>query len=107
MGNPMILTTQVSSTPQAGQAYFLAGEPVMPTGVQFEGVKFFESTNFPSKSVTALLIIVLCFSEVVKDSSSDYKQSGLELTPNAQVLINNNDDFADLSFYSTIRCSRV
>ena len=39
--------------PQAGQGYFLAGEPVMPTGVQFEGVKFFESTNFPNKTVSA------------------------------------------------------
>jgi hypothetical protein len=25
----------------------------MPTGVQFEGVKFFESTNFPIKNITA------------------------------------------------------
>jgi hypothetical protein len=53
-GNPMMPNNaSFYMGPQAGQAYFLAGEPVMPTGVQFEGVKFYESTNFPSKNVSA------------------------------------------------------
>ena len=34
MGNPMIPNNaSFFQGPQAGQAYFLAGEPVMPTGV--------------------------------------------------------------------------
>jgi len=98
MGNPMIPNNaSFFQGPQAGQAYFLAGEPVMPTGVQFEGVKFFESTNFPTKNITASI-----------DGGSNY--SSLEVAqgfffgpqaigvgiggPNAQVLINNNDDFS-------------
>ena len=50
MANPMMPNnSSFYMGPQAGQGYFLAGEPVMPTGVQFEGVKFFESTNFPTR----------------------------------------------------------
>lgn len=41
MGNPMMPNNaSFFMGPQAGQGYFLAGEPVMPTGVIFEGVKF-------------------------------------------------------------------
>jgi hypothetical protein len=37
---------------QYGQAQFVGGEPVMPSGFVFEGVRFFESTNFPDKTAT-------------------------------------------------------
>ena len=33
--------------PAYGQAGFVAGQPVMPTGFLFEGVRWFESTNLP------------------------------------------------------------
>ena len=100
MGNPMMPNNaSFFQGPQAGQGYFLAGEPVMPTGVQFEGVKFFESTNFPIKTQQATL-----------GSGSDPGAGTYEVAqgyffgpqavgvgiggPNAQVLINNNDDFS-------------
>jgi hypothetical protein len=83
--------------PQAGQGYFLAGEPVMPTGVQFEGVKFFESTNFPSKSVQASFTGGAPYSaeEVAQGYFFGPQSVGVGIGgPNAQVLINNNDDFS-------------
>jgi hypothetical protein len=98
MGNPMMPNNaSFYMGPQAGQGYFLAGEPVMPTGVQFEGVKFFESTNFPNKSIAA------SFTDVASYSNQDVAQGfffgpqavGVGIGgPNAQVLINNNDDFS-------------
>ena len=36
--------------PAYGQAGFVAGQPVMPTGFLFEGVRWFESTNLPEQS---------------------------------------------------------
>ena len=39
-----------------GQATFVAGEPIMPTGFVFEGVRFFESTNMPN-AITAWLTL--------------------------------------------------
>ena len=36
--------------PAYGQAGFVAGQPVMPTGFLFEGVRWFESTNLPETS---------------------------------------------------------
>ena len=93
MGNPMIPNNaSFFQGPQAGQAYFLAGEPVMPTGVQFEGVKFFESTNFPLK-ITALLTIVLMLLGIEFFFGPQAIGVGIG-GPNAQVLINNNDDFS-------------
>jgi hypothetical protein len=98
MGNPMMPNNaSFYQGPQAGQGYFLAGEPVMPTGVQFEGVKFYESTNFPTKNVSA------SFTDSVSYSSQEVAQGfffgpqaiGVGVGgPNAQVLINNNDDFS-------------
>ena len=101
MANPMMPNnTSFYMGPQAGQGYFLAGEPVMPTGVQFEGVKFFESTNFPMKTQLAQL----------GTGSDDPGTGNFEVAqgyffgpqsvgvgiggPHAQVLINNNDDFS-------------
>jgi hypothetical protein len=84
--------------PQAGQAYFLAGEPVMPTGVQFEGVKFYESTNFPTKNVTASFDGTggtYASREVAQGYFFGPQSIGVGIGgPNAQVLINNNDDFS-------------
>jgi hypothetical protein len=82
---------------QYGQAQFVAGEPVMPSGFVFEGVRFFESTNFPSKTITVDI-------GDGNGASSRTTPAGLFFGPqaigvgiggpNAQVLINNNDDFS-------------
>jgi hypothetical protein len=98
MGNPMMPNNaSFYMGPQAGQAYFLAGEPVMPTGVQFEGAKFFESTNFPNKSVSASFSGGAPYSnqEVTQGFFFGPQAIGVGIGgPNAQVLINNNDDFS-------------
>jgi hypothetical protein len=78
-----------------GQASFVAGEPIMPTGFVFEGVRFFESTNMPSQTATA----------TIGGTSTTYDSAiGMFFGPqsvgvgiggnNAQVLLNNNDDFS-------------
>ena len=78
-----------------GQATFVAGEPIMPTGFVFEGVRFFESTNMPSQTQNA----------TIAGTTQDYNAAiGIFFGPqsvgvgiggnNAQVLLNNNDDFS-------------
>jgi len=98
MGNPMMPNNaSFFQGPQAGQGYFLAGEPVMPTGVQFEGVKFFESTNFPTKTQAATLGATPGAGtyEVAQGYFFGPQAVGVGIGgPNAQVLINNNDDFS-------------
>ena len=98
MGNPMMPNNaSFYMGPQAGQAYFLAGEPVMPTGVQFEGVKFYESTNFPIKNVNASFDggSTYASKEVAQGYFFGPQAIGVGIGgPNAQVLINNNDDFS-------------
>ena len=98
MGNPMMPNNaSFFQGPQAGQGYFLAGEPVMPTGVQFEGVKFFESTNFPTKTQAATLGSSPGAGtyEVAQGYFFGPQAVGVGIGgPNAQVLINNNDDFS-------------
>ena len=99
MANPMMPNNaSFYMGPQAGQAYFLAGEPVMPTGVQFEGVKFYESTNFPSKNVTTSFAGTggtYASQEVAQGYFFGPQAIGVGIGgPNAQVLINNNDDFS-------------
>jgi hypothetical protein len=98
MGNPMMPNNaSFYMGPQAGQGYFLAGEPVMPTGVQFEGVKFFESTNFPTKNITASFDAGSTYAskEVAQGYFFGPQAIGVGIGgPNAQVLINNNDDFS-------------
>jgi hypothetical protein len=98
MGNPMMPNNaSFYMGPQAGQGYFLAGEPVMPTGVQFEGVKFFESTNFPTKNVSASFNNGSTYTsqEVAQGYFFGPQSIGVGIGgPNAQVLINNNDDFS-------------
>ena len=41
--------------PAYGQAGFVAGQPVMPTGFLFEGVRWFESTNLPETSYNLII----------------------------------------------------
>jgi hypothetical protein len=99
MGNPMLPNnSSFYQGPQAGQGYFLAGEPVMPTGVQFEGVKFFESTNFPTKSISTSFTGTggtYSAQEVAQGYFFGPQAIGVGIGgPNAQVLINNNDDFS-------------
>jgi hypothetical protein len=97
-GNPMMPNNaSFYQGPQAGQGYFLAGEPVMPTGVQFEGVKFYESTNFPTKNITASFTDSPAYTsqEVAQGFFFGPQAVGVGVGgPNAQVLINNNDDFS-------------
>jgi hypothetical protein len=82
---------------QFGQAQFVAGEPVMPSGFVFEGVRFFESTNFPTKSIT---VDINDGDGSVSHDTPPALFFGPQAVgvgiggPNAQVLINNNDDFS-------------
>jgi len=71
----------------------------MPTGVQFEGVKFYESTNFPIKNVTAAFDAGTGNNYTSKEVAQGFffgpQSVGVGIGgPNAQVLINNNDDFS-------------
>ena len=84
--------------PAYGQAGFVAGQPVMPTGFLFEGVRWFESTNLPEKE----------FQVTITDASITNTNTGaaqlIFFGPqavgvgiggnNAQILLNNNDDFS-------------
>ena len=82
---------------QFGQAQFVGGEPVMPSGFVFEGVRFFESTNMPSKTISV---------DIGDGNGAQTRDTPPALFfgpqsvgvgiggPNAQVLINNNDDFS-------------
>ena len=84
--------------PAYGQAGFVAGQPVMPTGFLFEGVRWFESTNLPEKE----------FQVTITDGSiSNANTAAAQLIffgpqavgvgiggNNAQILLNNNDDFS-------------
>lgn len=89
----------LGSGPAYGQAGFVAGQPVMPTGFVFEGVRFFESTNLPEKSFTATIPLS------GNAGSATYVAApmlffGMQAVgvgiggDNAQILLNNNDDFS-------------
>ena len=82
---------------QYGQAQFVAGEPVMPSGFVFEGVRFFESTNFPSKTITVDIGDGGGASTRTTPAGLFFGPQAIGVGiggPNAQVLINNNDDFS-------------
>jgi hypothetical protein len=86
MGNPMMPNNaSFYMGPQAGQGYFLAGEP-------------FESTNFPTKNITASFDGTggtYASREVSQGFFFGPQSVGVGVGgPNAQVLINNNDDFS-------------
>ena len=73
-------------------------KPVMPSGFVFEGVRFFETTNMPSKTAT------VNYGDGSGAVTGRSTPPGLFFGPqavgvgiggpNAQVLINNNDDFS-------------
>lgn len=107
-GNGLIDPSQAALQPNAnfftgmgpayGQAGFVAGQPVMPTGFVFEGVRFFESTNLPSKSFTAT-IPVASLTNTATDAAPllffGMQAIGVGVGgENAQILLNNNDDFS-------------
>ena len=84
--------------PAYGQAGFVAGQPVMPSGFLFEGVRWFESTNLPETSYNIKITDVA-------SSAADYVAAPLIFFGpqavgvgiggnNAQILLNNNDDFS-------------
>ena len=82
---------------QYGQAMFVAGEPVMPTGFVFEGVRFFESTNFANKTATVDLGDGTGSKTYNTPPGLFFGPQAVGVGiggPNAQVLINNNDDFS-------------
>ena len=85
--------------PAYGQAGFVAGQPVMPTGFLFEGVRWFESTNLPETSFNASI------ADAGTATAADYDAAQLIFFGpqavgvgiggnNAQILLNNNDDFS-------------
>lgn len=85
--------------PGYGQAGFVAGQPVMPTGFLFEGVRWFESTNLPEKSFTAT-IPVSGNANAATYQAAPMLFFGMQSVgigtggDNAQILLNNNDDFS-------------
>ena len=104
MINPMMPAMQPNANfyqgmgPAYGQAGFVAGQPVMPTGFLFEGVRWFESTNLPEQEFSTTI-------NAVSASPDDYKAAQLIFFGpqavgvgiggnNAQILLNNNDDFS-------------
>ena len=104
MINPMMPAMQPNANyyqgmgPAYGQAGFVAGQPVMPTGFLFEGVRWFESTNLPEQEYTTTIA-------QVSNSAATYKAAQLIFFGpqavgvgiggnNAQILLNNNDDFS-------------
>ena len=85
--------------PAYGQAGFVAGQPVMPTGFLFEGVRWFESTNLPETELDAII------ADTGTATSAKYTAAQLIFFGpqavgvgiggnNAQILLNNNDDFS-------------
>ena len=106
-GNGMINPMQPAMQPNAnfyqgmgpayGQAGFVAGQPVMPTGFLFEGVRWFESTNLPEQTYNVAIADA--------NGTDDYTAAQLIFFGpqavgvgiggnNAQILLNNNDDFS-------------
>ena len=84
--------------PAYGQAGFVAGQPVMPSGFLFEGVRWFESTNLPETSYNLIITDK-------NQAAADYTAAQLIFFgpqavgvgvggSNAQILLNNNDDFS-------------
>ena len=85
--------------PAYGQAGFVAGQPVMPTGFLFEGVRWFESTNLAEKSLQVTITDdAVATNEVVGAAPMIFfgpQAVGVGIGGNnAQILLNNNDDFS-------------
>lgn len=83
--------------PQYMQSNTPMGMPVMPSGFVYEGVRFFESANMPSETVD------IAFNAAAWTDETAEAQLGIFCSPHslgiamggnqAQVLLNNNDDF--------------
>ena len=84
--------------PAYGQGGFVAGQPVMPTGFLFEGVRFFESTNLPEKSLQVSIADAEITNQVTQAAPMLFfgpQAVGVGVGGNnAQILLNNNDDFS-------------
>ena len=87
--------------PAYGQAGFVAGQPVMPSGFLFEGVRWFESTNLAEKSLQVTI------ADATNPSITNAVTTAAPMIffgpqavgvgiggNNAQILLNNNDDFS-------------
>lgn len=104
VNNPNVLTFGGGQLNQAGM---IGGMPVMPTGIVFEGVRFFESTNMPIGSVQ------LTYTAIKPNQNALNHSIGTQLRPahlgiffgmqsigvaiggaGPEVLLNNNDDFS-------------
>ena len=105
MINPMSPITGPSANffqgmgPAYGQAGFVAGQPVMPTGFLFEGVRWFESTNLPESEFTATIPVSgTAGAQAYKAAQLIFfgpQAVGVGIGGNnAQILLNNNDDFS-------------
>ena len=107
-GNGMVNPMQPEMAPNAnffrgmgpayGQAGFVAGQPVMPSGFLFEGVRWFESTNLPEKSLQVTITDASITSAVTTAAPMLFfgpQAVGVGVGGNnAQILLNNNDDFS-------------
>ena len=86
--------------PAYGQAGFVAGQPVMPTGFLFEGVRWFESTNLPEKTINASIAVAPGGAGAADYNIAPMLFFGPQAVGvgiggnNAQILLNNNDDFS-------------
>jgi hypothetical protein len=107
-GNGMVNPMQPELAPNAnffrgmgpayGQAGFVAGQPVMPSGFLFEGVRWFESTNLAEKSLQVTITDASITSTVTTAAPMLFfgpQAVGVGIGGNnAQILLNNNDDFS-------------
>ena len=85
--------------PAYGQAGFVAGQPVMPTGFLFEGVRWFESTNLADKSLQVTIAESSLPPNTVTTAAPMlfFGPQAIGIGTggqNAQILLNNNDDFS-------------
>ena len=108
-GNGMINPMQPALQPNAnfyqgmgpayGQAGFVAGQPVMPTGFLFEGVRWFESTNLPEQTFNVKIddATITTADDTVAAQLIFFGPQAVGVGiggNNAQILLNNNDDFS-------------
>lgn len=84
--------------PAYGQAGMVNGQPVMPTGFLFEGVRWFESTNLAEKSLQVTITDASITNTVTTAAPMLFfgpQAVGVATGGNnAQILLNNNDDFS-------------
>jgi hypothetical protein len=91
---------------QINQAGMVGGMPVMPTGVVFEGVRFFETTNMPTQKVQLNYTAIKPTQNAATHPTGSFLRTahlgiffGMQAIGVAiggagpEVLLNNNDDF--------------